>query len=253
MVNNSLISRRILELIDIIRKSIYEENGNIELKIPEHLKKDVNNLRKSIIEDLVWSPGTLIHFQDKSELEAAKATIDLIWDTFNIDEIFEEITSGGCGGLLVNIIGDYIDRAKMLKPTLVTINPENYDFHIYFKEAMNSWLFGLNNASLILCCSLLENILIEELRKINKELVYKIYIDDNIIKGVQPHSLETLINIAAEESLFSFEEKKSAHKIRRLRNNAIHGLRSISSKQTYNAIINTKNIVEKLLSETDIF
>jgi hypothetical protein len=40
-----------------------------------------------------------------------------MWETIDSDQIFKEITGGGYSGLLVNIIGDYTDRVKMLKPT----------------------------------------------------------------------------------------------------------------------------------------
>ena len=238
MSNDLSLQQRILKLVDIFRNLINPEN--LDFNVPENMKEEFENLWESIEEDLMWYPGTLIYLKDKSELKTAQVVIDAIWSGLDRDEIFDEMTGGGYAGLLVDIIGDYADRVKMLKPTFISINPKKSDFQIYFQEAMRAWLFGLNNSSLILCCSIIENTLTEELHKINIDLV-------------KTCPLEKLIDNAAKERLITFEEKNTAHEIRKLRNNSIHELHSISSKQTYDALINTKNLVEKLLSEDPKF
>ena len=235
MNDNSPLASKILELINIFRKSFNSEKGTLE--IPMELKSKFSSLHESILNDLVWSPGTPIYLNDPSELKAFQTAIDVIWENVDSKLLFEEMTSGGYSGLLVSIIGDYTDRVKMLKPTFVSINPKDTDFYIYFNEAMKAWLFGLNNASLILCCSILETTLKQNLNK----------------SRVENHRLETLIDKAAKAKLLNNEEKAIAHDIRKLRNNAIHGLCQVSYNNTFGAIMNTKKLVERLLAPVSEF
>lgn len=231
MNDNSPLAVKILELINIIRKSFDPERN--ALSSSEELGSQFSSLYESILNDLLWSPGILIYLKDPSELKAAQATIDLIWKMKDSEQILAEITGGGYSGLLVSIIGDYADRFKMLKPTFVSIRPDNTDFNVYFNEAMKAWLFGLDNASLILCFSILEAIFKQKLPK----------------KKAKSHTLETLIDNAK----LNPEEKEIAHSIRKLRNDAVHGVRQASYKETYEALLNTKKLVEKLLSPVGEF
>jgi hypothetical protein len=57
-----------------------------------------------------------------------------------------------------------------------------------------------------------------------------------------------LIDNAARKKLISPEEKRIAHGIRILRNDAVHDLHQISYKETYKAIMNTKKLIERLLA-----
>ena len=127
------LQERILKLVEIFRKSI--DPKNLDFKVPENMKQEFENLWESIVEELVWYPGTLIYLKNKSELKVAQTIIDIIWSRLDKDEIFDEMMSGGYAGLLIDIIGDYADRVKMLKPTFISINPKNSDFQIYFQEA----------------------------------------------------------------------------------------------------------------------
>ncbi len=242
------LATHIMEMVKIFQKSINVEKGTLD--IPEDLKEKFNSLYKSIFDELLWYPGTLIYMENPNELRAAQATMDLIWETVDADDIFDEMLSGGYGGLLANVMGDYADRIKMLKPTFISVNPQNYEFHIYYEEAMKAWLFGLSNSSLIICCSILETMLRQELYRISIDLVYQLNRSDRKIEGVESLPLDILIENATKEKLISYEERKTAHRIRKLRNDAIHSLRQVTHEETYEAIINTKNLIEKLLAPT---
>lgn len=237
---------KILRLIEIFSKH-YDFHNNKFKDLSEDIENEFEELWKDIKEDLIWSPGTLIYFEDSIELEKAKAMIDLIYKTFDSEQIFDEILTWTSLG--VNIIGNYADRIEMLKPTFISINPQNFtSLKIYFEEAMKAWLFGLNNSSLILCCSILEDIVKEELYKIDKELVFDLDKNENgFIIGVKNFPFEKLINKAYDKGLITLNEKIKAHEIRELRNDAIHGLQSISDEQAYDVIMDTKNIIENLL------
>lgn len=201
----------------------------------------------------MWSPGTLIYFPDETERKAAQAMINMSWRTMKTDEIFDEMTSGGYSGLLVNIIGDYIDRAKMLRPTLISIDPQNTEFKEYFEEAMKAWLYVLNSSALILCCSIIEDILKTELYNIVPDLALDLEKDNKRLTEVRNKKMEILIDNAFKHEIISKAEKAKAHEISILRNDAIHSLEKISEKQTYKAILDTKELIEKILVKSELF
>jgi uncharacterized protein YutE (UPF0331/DUF86 family) len=245
-MNKSSLSDRIFNLIQLFRDSIDINDGNVN--IPINKKDQFNELWNSIIEDLMWEPGKLIYINDPNELTSYETIIDIMWHTLDTEEMFNELTSGGYKGLMVDIVDNYIDRAKVIKPIFISIDPEIGDFNIYFNEAMKSYFYGLNKSALILSCSILENILKKKLNKVDDSLVYKLS-KKNGKTVVIEFSLKKLINNAATINLISCEEKETAHDIRELRNDAVHKMLHISSDQTYKAIINSKNLIESLLGD----
>lgn len=251
MSNNLSSSNRILRLVEIFRETFDLETKTFNMNSDQ--EKEFNSLWESVVEELVWSPGTLIYISDKTERKAAQTIIHMIWETMESNEIFDEITSGGYSGLLVNIIGDYIDRAKMLRPTLISINPQNTEFSRYFEEAMKAWLYGLYSSSLILCCSIIEDILKTELSNITPNLALDFNRENQRLIGVKNKKLIILINSAYEHQIIDKTEKSIAHEIRILRNDAIHSLEKITEKQTFKAILDTKELVEKILIKSTLF
>jgi len=149
---------------------------------------------------------------------------------------------------MVDIVSNYINKAKVVKPIFVSVDPEISDFYVYFAEAMKSYFYGLNKSALILCCSILENIIKKKLSKVDDSLVYKL-LKKNGKTIVTEYSLKKLINNAATINLISCEEKENAHDIRDLRNKAVHKMLHISSDQTYKVIIDSKNLIESLLGD----
>jgi hypothetical protein len=216
--------------------------------------KEFNSLCESIVEELIWDPGSLIYIPDRSELKAAQVMIDMLWNSLEPDEIYYEMVRGGYSSILANIVNDYADRAKMLKPTLISVNPQNTEFYRYFDEAMKAWLYGLNSSALMLCCSIIEDILKTELYNIDPDLALDFERKGNIITGVKRNrNMQILINSAFDYKIIDKKHKSFAHKIRTLRNDAIHTLEKIDDKQTYQAILNTKDLIEKILSKSHIF
>lgn len=245
------LPERILRLLQIFTDKYDFESKTFNMD--ENQTNEFNSLWESVVEDLMWSPGTLIYIADETERKAAQVLIDLIWKTQDTDEMFDEMTSGGYAGLLVNIIGDYIDRAKMLKPTLISINPQNIEFTRYFEEAMKAWLHGLNSSSLILCGSIIEDMIKTQLYNIDPNLALDLEREGQNVKGVRNKKLEILINTAFSHHIIDKKGKAIAHRIRVLRNNAVHKLENVSEKQTYQAILDTKELVEKILTRSDVF
>jgi hypothetical protein len=116
---------------------------------------------------------------------------------------------------------------------------------------MQSWLFGLNNSALILCCSILESLLKEKLCQIDVDLVYDLS-DRKNLKGIKQLPLPKLIQNAYSAGMLDKEDKKVASRIKDLRNDSVHKLKNVSYKEVYDAIMSTKALVEKFLGDEKI-
>lgn len=207
---------------------------------------EVTEYAKEIAEHLMWHPGTLVYFEDRELINDAKNAIDELWKTLSYDDLSEEMFSGGFSGLMVNIVGDYIERVKMIKPTFITVKPNN-EIRTYFQQAMDAWTHGLNTAALILSCSILEAILKQGLLRKDPKLVYD-FDKSKSLKGFKEKDFEVLIENARVKKILDDNEAKKADKIRKNRNAAVHKLTQFSRDETYKAIITTKELLERLLT-----
>lgn len=207
---------------------------------------EVSDYAKEIAEHLMWHPGELLYFEDSELMSDAKMAIEDLWKNVTFDELFDEMHSGGFSGLLVSLVGDYIDRAKMIKPTFITIKPSN-EIKTYFQQAMDAWSHGLDTAALILSCSILEAILKQVLCRKGLKLVYD-FDESKGNKGFIDRDFDVLIKNARKKNILDDREAKKADNIRRKRNAAVHKLKQFSSADTYKAIITTKELLEKLLT-----
>jgi hypothetical protein len=211
--------------IDLVEKGKYDE---------------YRKCAEEIISLLLDNPGQLIHIEDPDLMKAASDALKIIWENVDTSHLFDEMINSGN---MDAIIGDYTDRAKQLKPTLVSVKPDKQTSE-YFQSAIDSWLFGLNNAALILCCSVIENLLMQKLWKIDITLVRKANPKNMNWKD---RDLWELINNATKQNILDKKECSKAHNIRKLRQNAVHRLKPINSSEAYSAIMDTKEIIEKLL------
>ena len=207
---------------------------------------EVGDYAKEIAEHIMWHPGELLYFEDSEVMSDAKVAIDDLWKNMSYDELSGEMFSGGFSGLMVDIVGDYIDRVKMIKPTFITIKPTN-EIKTYFQQAMDAWSHGLNTAALILSCSILEAILKQVLCRKYPKLVYDLDKSKGN-KGFIERDFDVLIDNARKKKIIDDSEAKKADNIRKKRNAAVHKLKQISSEETHKAIITTKEIIEKLLT-----
>lgn len=212
-------------------------------------KDETDKLIADIVDYLVWFPGALFFDENQARHKRNETVIEFLWKIVDSDEIFDELLSGGYSGLLANILGDFSERVKMLKPTFISINPETTEFSSYFEEAMKAWLYGLSNAALIICFAVIEDLLKDRLCQVDIEYVYELK-DPNNPKGVKRVSYDRIIMAAMDEGLINKKEKNILFNIKKLRNNSIHNLTSVSDSEVYDAIIHTKRIVEKLLRKT---
>lgn len=239
--------KKIVSELSALFAEILIDRKSADLDKSDTRWEQVTQLMHEIVDYLMWSPGTLVYVDDPFEMQRFKKIVDFVWTSMDEDEIFDEITGGGYGGLLGIMVRDYIDRAKMLRPAFVSIDPEKFEFRTYFEEAMRSWLFGLSNSALILSCVILESLLKEKLCRIDAKLVYD-FPDRNDLRGVKQVSLARLIKNAFDHGLFDRQDRKAAIKIKDFRNNAVHKQEAISDKEVYDALMSTKELVEKLLT-----
>jgi hypothetical protein len=84
------------------------------------------------------------------------------------------------------------------------------------------------------------------LLKKGPKLVYDFGSGKNF-KGIKEKDFEVLIKNAKSKGILNVSETGKAHKIRIMRNDAVHKLKHFSSEETYRAIISTKDLLEKLL------
>ena len=246
-MKNNLFAEKIIKFTDLLLEVLQSQLEGQNLKIVLGDKSvRFETLWKEIIEELVWNPGRLVYIEDRSELERARVAIEFLINSIESEEIFDEMIGGDYTSLLVNIMGEYSDRIKLLRPTFISTNKIDREFVVYFSEAMQSWLLGLTAAPLIIVCSLLENILKTHLEEIDSTLVY----DSHDGKGMRTKCLDKLIQNAKDVELLSPELANKAFKIKNLRNTTVHNLRVIHDEESYQAIIDIKDIVEYILNES---
>lgn len=217
--------------------------GAIELvknKREVDISKEYFEYAQGIIDILIHNPGKLVYFADPDLIKEAETAVNIIWDNVDTEELFTTIHSD----LMVEMTIDYIRRAIKLKPTFLSVKPDNM-VAAYFNNAIEAWLFGLNSASLILCFSIIESLLKQKY----PTLLYK---SDKVLKSFKEireneRTIEEFIDHIASKDFIDNSIRQMIHDIRKLRNRATHKLKPITSDEAYTAIMNTKKVIEQLL------
>ncbi len=225
-------------------------------------KADVGGVRNiqrtamQIVDHLLTKPGGFIVIQDKELRDKAQLKIDQIWrDEIQTDEelwqkvIFgvetdDDVLDEGIGTLMAS---EYARRVRRLKPTVIS-RYLPVEISSYLHESIGAWLRGLNCAALILSWTVVENVIKEALLKIDPALVF--VQDQNSRRGFRERRASELISAAVSIRLLSQEDADGAHHIRSLRNSAAHDGKEISEESSLDAIVQTKQLVEQLLSDT---
>lgn len=237
----SHLESNVIEFTEIYRR--IQQEGGISGSTFDKYEPQLKNLKRTIIEGLMWAPGSLIFIPDPMLMEDARNAMDELWDQVSAGELFEEITSGGMSGLLLDIIQEYSDRTAVLKPSLISIRPTSNEFQRYFAEAMRCWLFGLHGSAVILCSSVLENTLRDLLIAIDQALVM-----DMSRKKPKPFGLWKLVENARCQAILDQAEAEMAQTIAEIRNSIVHNLKVVpDTEQTYVVLSSTKNLIEKLM------
>jgi hypothetical protein len=240
------ISEKMENFLKAIDELGYEEEYKDENNVENML--NIVNLYKEIFEDFVWNPGRVIWAESSEEAENVRNVLSKFWSSLAEEEkIFEEMLSGGFSGIVANYMGDYVERLKLVKPMVITIDPEDYKFGSFYSEAIQAWLFGAGRAAVGLCGSILEEVFFTELSKSNRQIALSFNFTGESVTGLQSVTLQKLINLAKEDGLVSNKDAILAHDIRRLRNDVLHELKAVNDLTTLEAIDNTRKVIESIL------
>jgi len=235
---------KIDEYIKYLVKIISNQEDRIPVSTNDEEK--FNKLVDELMELLLYDPTKLVLVRNKDNIDIYKKVIKKIWELYTDEEIFDNLRAGEYHGMLVDQISEFIESARGLEPTFVSINPDNDEFFIYYKEAMHCWRYGLNNSALIVCSTLLENMLKKELEMTKPEKLIE-FIGKKYLKGIQIR-FQKAIDLAYETGLITNKSKNYAHEIRIKRNITAHGERSLDNKETLDLILKTKSILEDFLN-----
>ncbi|MBI5665222.1 MAG: hypothetical protein HZC49_09115 [Nitrospirae bacterium] len=211
----------------------------------ENVSKEYMEYASEIITELLERPGQLVYIAYPDFIRKAEDAINIIWGNVDDDELFQEIFYGKIHGesRAAIIADDYMKRAKKLRPTFLTKKPKEA-ISAYFQNAMECWLFGINTAALILCCSVIESLLTDAFEEKGLSLTKE---------NGRPKGFLALTYEANKESIIDGNIKEMADDINELRRLAVHHIseyhtENIGETETYNAIMKTKKIIEKLLT-----
>lgn len=186
---------RLLAKIDDLYSGLTDFEADTE-------QEKLQELRLDILDGLLNTPGALLHVKDEEQLKKYKLLIDFIWETVDQGELLEEFHGGRFVDNLTNTTGLITSRFMNLRPTFISINPENTQFKTYFEKAMQAWVYGLDQAALILCFSILEDTLKDQLRLVDPSYVYEL-MGSNNAEGVKTVSFGKIIKSAYEVYLIS--------------------------------------------------
>ena len=237
---------KLIRYIELSIKLIESFSGSAKLTKSE--SDEFNKISKDVIEFLITKPGGLIFIENKKRIKACKFAVEKVLELHTSDELYDEVLEGGFNGLMFDELDTYTSRVRRLRPTFLSITPDNKEFYTYYDEAMRCWLYGLNNSSIIIIATLLENILKERLSDFNQKEIIKILEiirADEKFKRVEIN-FDVLIDIAEYKGWLSEENKLSAHRLRKKRNKIVHNGLNISSNEAIDLINKTKNIFEEL-------
>lgn len=196
--------------------------------------EEFNRLCREIFEELIRNPGGIIYIKSKAKKEAYKLAIERLFEIYSGEQIWEEILSGGYGGLIFDELDKYVERAIELAPTFINIKPSYKEFYVLYNEAMKCWFNGLENSSVIISCTLLENTLKSE--------------KDKRDKPSRNTKLCALINEFKSLGLLSTSGAEKAHEIRTIRNKIVHHGLNVASAEALTLVRNTKGILEEIFN-----
>ncbi|MCP4681856.1 MAG: DUF4145 domain-containing protein [Desulfobacterales bacterium] len=222
---------RYIELLLKLYQSVIDKSS-----LSKEESEEFNRLCREIFEELIRNPGGIIYIGAKGKKDAYKFAIERLFEIYSGEKIWDEILSGGYGGIVFDELDKYAERAKELIPTFINIEPSNREFHVLYNEAMKCWFYGLENSAVILSSTLLENTLKSKDGKRNKD------------KDSRNTNLYNLINKFESVGVLSTIGAEKAHEIRDVRNKIVHQGMNIASSEALRLVRNTKDILEEIFS-----
>jgi len=227
--------RELLDKLVLLQKRIDETDITDADKLAIYLRRN-EAIRDKIIEYLFWSPGQMVYYDNKDRLIDAKSALQEVWQDISRNLIWDRIDSQGWDYTL--IVDEYMRRAIVIGPTLISRHPRSKFFHRYFQSAVLCWIYGIFEASLIFCCTAIEDILKMLLEKHGEQLINS---------DGKPLMLGGLIQKA--EQLITGSEKSTLDKMNQMRRNSIHRMKvTLSEEESLTVLKDTIGFVNKYLS-----
>lgn len=240
------INQQLDELAELYADMLTDQ---VMFELDDEKKARTNELMNSIRTYLVDYPGELIYEKDKSSIKIKLAVIDLLWNSYDDGYHYDEIFGGANTDFITNFASGYIKRAKMIRPTFFSVKKNiGKEFEIYFREATEAWLYGCKHAAIIICNSLLEELIRNKLCDLDVSYAKKLF-DWKKMKSNPEYGMKELKNFASTEKVLSKSLLQKLSEVQSKRNDAVHNLSTISDEEAYGLIIDTKDIVEYLLNE----
>ncbi|MGA2139752.1 MAG: hypothetical protein ABSH14_12910 [Verrucomicrobiia bacterium] len=182
-----------------------------------------------IMENFIWRPGDVIVVGKGTLAEEMRQFIGEFWDeAVNRNVIWEKMTSGELGGLFSYLGDEYAKRAVRLKP-LVLPRGLSEELRVYYQEAIQCWVHGLNAAAIILLGSVIEEVLCVVL--------------DGSAPNLRRKRIGELIAMANSKRLLNGNTTNTLRLIYHLRNRATHERSGISETQVFDAIMSVQQVI----------
>jgi hypothetical protein len=229
-MRDDYLTRKIRKLVKLFRRS-RKQGFSPQTLLRAGDFKEAQDLGREILDCLLWNPGSLVSLRNFREMKEAEQAIEILWEYWDPDKVFIELLEGEFGGLFGYLADRYADRARFLRPTFTLLRPKS-EVRMYLNQAMQAWAHGLDISSVILCWSVIENLLREKLSENGSQL--------SSDRG-------KWIRTARERGWLETETSRSADRIRTLRNEMVHKPRKFAPRRVYAVIMETKEVVERLL------
>ncbi|HUJ10705.1 MAG TPA: DUF4145 domain-containing protein [Verrucomicrobiae bacterium] len=208
----------------------------------------LHQIAMHMVDRLLWKPGHLVFIPSVTQCKEAELRIDQVWrdEIQHDEELWQKVLYGveiddvGYHGVGSDIAFVYAERLRRWKPIVISVNPPT-EIRRYFEESVAAWLRGLDCAAIILCWAVVETLMKKALLRIDGALVFDRH------DGRECNAAR-LINNARAAELLSPQEAEAAHHVRELRNNAVHQLQDVDAGSSFRGIIETKQLVERLLT-----
>lgn len=244
--NRQSINEKLDELADLYSDILSDPEMYM---LDEEKKTRTDELMSSIRNYLIDYPGELIYEKDSDSTKRKLAVIDLLWKAYDDSVHYDELFGGENTDFITNFAGGYVKRAKMIRPTFFSVKKNvGKEFEIYFKEAIQTWLCGCKHAAVIICNSLLEDLLRNKLCDIDVDYAHKLY-DWRKMKSNPKFGMKELKERASKEKILPKQLLSKLSRVQQKRNDAVHNLNTLSDEEAYSLIMDTKEIVEHLLNK----
>lgn len=231
-------------------QKLAKSNPDIILADFENIMPEMQKLMGQIALFIVKKPAHFFIADDEKDLEIKKEFLDRLWSQLDYEQVFNDLFWGptNSDGYLQELGHEYTLRLKKLTPTFY-IHSKRIDKNakLYYGEAINTWLLGSFNASVIICVSIIEDMLRRRVGFLEPDKAQKLYKSHN--KSNPACSLTDILGFAKELKIIDKETYSNINTIKSKRNDMVHDLYVITEDESHEILLSTKEIIETILTE----